>query len=51
MILKVMTGAAPGSEVREKEADKNTMMDGWGLEASQHADTMQEAAQEKSHQQ
>jgi len=42
MIAKVMKGVAPGLEGREKQRDKTVRMDGWGPEASQHADTTQE---------
>jgi len=50
MIAKVMQGVAPGQEAREKERDKTAGMDGGGLEASQHADTTQEAGPEKCQQ-
>jgi len=46
MIAKVMEGVAPGQEARGKERDKTAGMDGGGLEASQHADTMQEGGPE-----
>jgi len=50
MITKVMKGVAPGQEARKIERDKTAKMDGGGLEASQHADSMQEGSPEKRQQ-
>jgi len=50
IITKFMKGVAPGQEAREEGRDKTARMNGGWLEASQHADTMQEGGPEK-HQQ
>jgi len=49
-LTKVMNRAPPAQQASEKERDKSARMDGRGLEASQHADTMQEGGPE-NHQQ
>jgi len=41
MIAKTMKGVAQGQEEREREREVTARTDGGGLEASQHADTMQ----------
>jgi len=46
MVARVMKRVAPGHDARETERDKTAKMDGEGLEASQHADIMQEGGPE-----
>jgi hypothetical protein len=46
----IMKRVAPGQGAREKERYKTARMDGGELEASQHADTMQEGGPEKRQQ-
>jgi len=50
IIAKVMKGVAPGQEARGKGGDETAGMDGGGLEASQHVDSVQEGGPE-NHQQ
>jgi len=50
MIAKVRNAVAPGQEAKEKERDKTAGMDGGGLEASQHVDTMQAGGSERRQQ-
>jgi len=46
LIARVMKGVTPGWEAGEKECHNIAGMDGWGLEASPHADTTEEAGPE-----
>ena len=47
MIAKTMKGVAQGQEEREREREVTARTDGGGLEASQHADTIQEEGPEE----
>jgi len=50
LLTMVMTGVAPGQEVRKKERENTARMDGEGLEAAQHAATNEEERPEKQQQ-
>ena len=50
MIAKIMKGVALAEAVRDKERDKTAKMDSGRLEASEHADTMQDGGPEKRQQ-
>jgi hypothetical protein len=50
MIPMDMKGAAPHQEARWKERDETDRLDGRGVEAPQHTDTMQEGEPEERRQ-